>query len=174
MMSVLTFLHESVCASHISMSTLSHFTAVCGATWSVQWHFSDTVACTGVLKSVCVWFASFRAVCNEANSLSCFGSTHVFWGEIELHVCFGVSKVNYGGKALRDEINEKSAALLSVSGCSWLFASPVFGKFCYWGQQVLLMPIIVSFLSLITDELLFFIYVIFFPELHRWDLQMML
>lgn len=34
-MSVLTFLHESVCASPIDMSTLSHFLAVCSATRSL-------------------------------------------------------------------------------------------------------------------------------------------
>lgn len=67
---------------------------------------------------------------NETNSLV-FWQHSFFGGEIELRVCFGVSKVNYGGKAPRDGINEKSVALFCVSCCSRLFASPVFGKFCY-------------------------------------------
>lgn len=61
----------------------------------------------------------------------CFGSTHLFWGVIEFHVCFSVSEVNCGGKAQRNEINEKSVALFSVRCRSRLFASGVFGKFCY-------------------------------------------
>lgn len=165
------FTRISLCVGYRHVDTFALSGSLqCNTIACLQSHFPDIVACSGVLKSVCVWFAAFRAECNEANSLSCFGSTCVFWGEIELCVCFSVSKVNYGGEALRDEINEKSVTLFSVRGCSRFFASPVLGKFCDWGQQVLLMLIVV-FLSLITDELLFCMLFFFLSctgEIYRW------